>query len=117
VIDVLGRAAAILTPMIVPEEDRSPREGKGPGVGNGHIPPEPNHRRDVERRRLCVPGLAELGDRIGRAAKDEHDSPPGRHHRQRFVAGVEDECSRHGRKRSKHGGFVLPRTSIWDGDD
>lgn len=116
-VDVLGRATAVLAPMVVPEEDRTTGEGQGPRIGHGHVPPQADHGWDMERRRLRMPGNAEFGNRICGTAKDEHDSPPGRHHRQRFVAGVEDECSRHGRKRSNDASFVSQPTERLAVDD
>ena len=93
VVDVLRRSTAVLTPMVVPEEDRTSTERDRPGVWHGHVSSETHDGGHVDGGPTGAPCLAEVGDGVGGPTEDQNDAAPGRNHREWLVAGVEDERS------------------------
>ena len=63
--------------------------------GIAHVPAEPNDRRRLQHEALGMEHHPVRHDDLGLVLEDEHDRPPGGHHRQRRVGSVQDERTSH----------------------
>ena len=94
-IDVLGRSAAVLTLVVVPEKYRSPVERHPPVKGHADVGPEPDNGRGRNRHVLGMPHISIRSDNFGALAQHEDQGPSCRNHRQRLVTRIQNKCTRH----------------------
>lgn len=95
-IDVLCVLAAVLAQVLVPQEDRSPRQRHGAAIRNRHVAMEPYDRWDGERLKLGMPCTFRLCNHNGALPEQQHKSPSCRYDRQRLVRSVENQGSHRG---------------------
>jgi hypothetical protein len=93
VVDVLGRAAAVLAAVVVPGEDRPPGQRDARPERDPHEVGEADHARDGHAEALGVQLGVIARDDLGLLLQDEDDRPPHRDHAERLEAGVEHQRS------------------------
>jgi hypothetical protein len=87
----LGRSPAILATVTVPAEHGPTGDWRRPAVWDFDESVETHNGRDFDDFILRGPDLVLAYHHAGFLVQDEDDRPPGGHHRERLVAGVQDK--------------------------
>jgi len=109
-VDVLCALSTVLAAIVVTLKNGTAAQGNRSSIGNIDIPPKPHHQRYVEGRNGRVPLVAVGRDDVRAPAIHEHYCSPCSNNRQRLVARVQNERSRHN-PRSVHTGSSKKRSS------